>query len=135
MSSSTVVSSSFLRRASWCERPKSLGYYIGLELSPVRVVAIQGPAPVQRTRPWFQVSPLQLPEGTQLVPAGRNYAVLPDLPMTRQDDSSRVISPSGNHRKPGIARESRSVDDLDGEGSPALALLVVAVVDPEQSLA
>ena len=54
--------------------------------SPVRVVAIEGPAPVQRTRPWFQVSPLQLPEGTQLVPAGRNYAVLPDLPMTRQDD-------------------------------------------------
>ena len=48
----------------------------------MRVVAIEGPAP----RPWFQVSPLQLPKGAQLVPAGRNYAVLPDLPMTRQDD-------------------------------------------------
>ena len=47
---------------------------------------MQRPRPGSTDPPLVPRLTLQLPEGTQLVPAGRNYAVLPDLPMTRQDD-------------------------------------------------
>src|SRR4029077_20989573 len=50
------------------QEAKSLGTTSDSNSSPVRVVAIEGPFPVQRTRPWFQVSPLQLPEGTSWCP-------------------------------------------------------------------